>query len=378
MAIVMINNTTKLVINLIQDIATPHNNVLIQQFVGRKDVEIKIWYATDEDQKRYQWKENLTHTHLTASVYGRSFNIEFIRYCMAKKEERFIIVGWANANTRLLHIIFFLLRRPFNHWTDLPDPKQKSMSWLQKALRIFAYKLLRHSRCKVFAVGKSSIDCFKRWGFPDHMLENLPIFVSTDDPLEVYRQLRPKFDVQYNVQTNGFLISAGSRLVHDKGYDLLLDAIAIIPKELRLRLKVVIVGNGEEAEKLKRQIDNLNLKDCVLMEPWLDISDFKALIANSDVFVHPARFDSYGGSALGMALGVPVVGSTGAGAAVDRIEHAVNGFLYDVTDTKALAGYITQLLSNPELRRRIGNAGRQTALQWPPSRGVDIVVRHSI
>jgi glycosyltransferase involved in cell wall biosynthesis len=140
----------------------------------------------------------------------------------------------------------------------------------------------------------------------------------------------------------------------------------------------VIVGSGDESDALMDQIASLNLQDTIQMEKWLDIADFKALIANSDIFIHPARFDSYGGTTLGMALGVPVIGSMGAGAAVDRIEHGVNGFLYEATGTHALAGYITQLLNSPELRQRLGDAGRQTALQWHPRRGVDILVQHSI
>jgi phosphatidylinositol alpha 1,6-mannosyltransferase len=111
---------------------------------------------------------------------------------------------------------------------------------------------------------------------------------------------------------------------------------------------------------------------------WLDIQEFKEIIANADIFIHPARFDSYGGTTLGMALGVPVIGSMGAGAAVDRIKHGVNGFLYEPTDTKALSIYIARLLQFAELRHRIGEAGRQTAMQWHPSRGVDIITEHSI
>ena len=114
------------------------------------------------------------------------------------------------------------------------------------------------------------------------------------------------------------------------------------------------------------------------MEQWLEIDDFKALIANSDVFIHPARFDSYGGTTLGMSLGVPVIGSYGAGAALHRIKQGRNGFLYDAEDIQTLASYITLLYQNPKLKRRMGAVAYQTARQWHPQSGVDIIVNNSI
>jgi glycosyltransferase involved in cell wall biosynthesis len=370
--------TRKIVINLIQDLATPHNNVLIEQFRDRTDAEIKLWYAMVQDPGRYQWKTDISHEHFPAHIYGNRFNWAFLRYCLGHPQEKFVVVGWMNINTRLLHLLFFLLRRPYNHWTDLPDPKMQDMSLKQKCLRWAAYRLLKHSHCKVLGVGITTLNCFRAWGFPEEKLVNLPIFVSVDENFEVYQARRDEFLTRYGVSLGGFLVSGGSRLVYEKGYDLLIRAVALLPADIRAVLKVVIVGSGEVLPVLQCLVDELNLASCVIFEQWLAIADFKALIANSDVFIHPARFDSYGGTTLGMALGVPVIGSTGAGAAVDRIEHGVNGFLYEATDTRALASYIRQFLTDPELRRRLGEAGRETALRWHPRRGVDILVQHSI
>jgi len=367
-----------LTINLIQDNATPHNNVLIGAFVGRSDVEIKLWYRQSQYLARYQWSRDLSHEHFSATIYGNRLNLSFLRYCIARRDERFVIVGWANINTRLLHMLFFLLRRPFNHWTDMPNPREEGRSLRQKVLRWVAYRLLWLSRCKVFGVGKPSIDLLRAWGFSDSRLVNLPIFVKTDEELEAYRAHAQDIRHRYNVPHDGFLLSAGSRLLFEKGYDLLIDAVALIPPTLRERTRLIIVGSGLESEALLKQIDSSGLTESVRLAGWMDIDEFKTLIANSDIFIHPARFDSYGGTTLGLALGVAVIGSTGAGAAVDRIEHGVNGFLYAPSDTEQLAEYISQLLQDPELRERFGKYARQTALQWQPSRGVDILLQHSI
>ena len=358
--------------------ATPHNNVLIEQFKSRENIKLNLWYSYGADKSLYKWATDITHEHFTAKIYGAAINWQFIKYCIKNPEEKFVIVGWANNNTRLLHLFFFLLRRPFNHWTDLPALNQKDRSLKQRFLRWFAYRLLRSSNCKIFGVGKTTIDCFRTWGVPERVLVNLPIFVSVDENIFKYKARRAEMFMYYAVPKGGFLLSAGSRLVFDKGYDLLIKSISELSHDLRDKLKLVIVGSGDELDALNKQIIDLKLNSIIQIEKWLDITDFKLLIANSDIFLHPARFDSYGGTTLGMALGVPVIGSKGAGAAVDRIDHGVNGFLYDATDTQALAFYITQLLNDFGLKHSIGEAGRKTALQWHPSRGVDILVQHSI
>lgn len=371
-------NSQKKVINLIQDLATPHNNVLISAFKDCHEAQIKLWYAVDMDQSRYQWSNNLSHEHFSAQFYGTSFNWHFIKYCICHPEEIFVIVGWMNVNTRIIHLLFFLLRRPYNHWTDLPDPNMQRMQLKRKISRFFAYLLLKYSYCKIFGVGKTTIDCFHSWGFPSERLVNLPIFVTVDENFVAYRAERNELLSRYGVNTAGFLISCGSRLIYEKGYDLLIRAIALLPQDICSEIKVVIVGVGDVLEDLQRLACELNLLHCIVFQQWLEIEDFKALIANSDVFVHPARFDSFGGTTLAMALGVPVIGSTGAGAAVDRIQSGFNGFLYEAEDVQALANAIIWLYVDPELKERIGRSGRETALKWHPSYGVEILLQNAI
>lgn len=370
--------TQKTVINLIQDLATPHNNVFIEQFRDRPDVEIKLWYAMEQDTGLYQWKTDISHEHIPAIIYGNRFNGAFLRYCLSHSREKFVVVGWMNTNTRLLHLLFFLLRRPFNHWTDLPNPKMQCMSLKQKWLRWAAYRLLKHSHCKIFGVGKTTMDCFRAWGFQADKLVNLPIFVSVDEDLPAYHARRSQLLEQYAIKPQVFLISAGSRLIQEKGYDLLIKAIGLLDAVIRQHIKVVIVGSGDCLPELEQLVIDLNLSEQIVMEKWLAIDDFKALIANSDVFIHPSRFDSYGGTILGMALGVPVIGSNSAGAAFDRIEQGRNGFLYYAEDILALANFIILLYQNPELKRQMGVEAYKTASQWPPRRGVDIILNNAI
>jgi len=367
-----------MIVNLIQDLATPHNNVLIAQFKDNPDARIKLWYAADQDQGRYQWAKDISHEHFTAEIYGTAINWQFIKYCLGHREEKFCIVGWANNNTRLITLLFFLLRRPFNHWTDLPNTQTRGLSLQRKAMRWLAYKILKFSNAKVFAVGITSMNYFRQLGFPEARLVNLPIFVDVDEDIATYHEQRGSVFAKYQINSDDFVIAAGSRIVHEKGYDLLIRAIALVDQELCKHIKVVIVGSGPCVAELESLTVALKLSGQIVLAKWLAIEDFKAIIANSDVFIHPARFDSYGGTTLGMALGVPVIGSYQAGAALDRISQGRNGFLYDAEDIQTLANFITLFYQNPGLQKRMGQEGRNTALQWRPRRGVEIIVENAI
>ena len=366
-------------INLIQDIATPHNNVLISEFIDKSNIRLNLWYALQSDTNLYQWSKDLTQEHTSANIYGTSLNLKFIKYCLFHSDERYIIVGWANINTILLTFLFFLLRRPFNHWTDLPDfHDEHIIGFRKRILRWGAYKVLKYSNSIIFGVGVSSIKYFRKLGFSEKRLINLPIFVKVNEDLIAYKSKRNQLIEKYALGDSTFIISAGSRIVREKGYDLLIKAISFLDNEILDNLKLFVVGSGPSLFELEKQVIDLNLNNQVIFIKWLPIEDFKEIIANSDIFVHPARIDSYGGTTLGMALGVPVIGSFEAGAALDRILSGKNGFLYHAEDIQTLSNYISILYKYPLLKKTMATAARDTALQWPPSRGVDIITLHAI
>jgi len=373
-------NTKKIkptVINLIQTVATPHNNVLIEELYKKK-LPLNLWYAKESDSKKYNWKEDLTNSFYPAKIYGEKLNIPFLWYCIKHRNEKFLIVGWANINTLILHVLFFILRRRYNHWTDMPRPLRASPAIKARILRYIAYIILRYSKVKVFCVGMVTIKFFETQHFPASMLVNLPIFTDVERADSHQCKNRETFRAKYGCNVRDYLIVGGSRLVYEKGYDLLIEAVAKLPLQVKKQVKVLIVGRGEEQISIKKLVEDLGLSQIIRVESWMEMRDFKNLISCSDIFVHPSRHDAFGGTILAMALGVAVIGSTGAGAAVDRIEHGVNGFLYKAEDTKALSHYITLLLSDSELRERIATAGRATAVEWPPARGVKILLEHAI
>jgi glycosyltransferase involved in cell wall biosynthesis len=366
-----------MIINIIQDLATPHNNVLISKFKKYNNIKINLWYTKEVDKERYPWTSNITHEHYKATLYGNKFNLKFLKYIILHPKEKYIVVGWMNNNTRLLHFIFFILRRKFNHWTDFPNPEINKFRRGQNIFRSLSYLMLKYSKCNVFCVGKSTMDYFVQLGFKEDRIINLPIFVEVENELSS-KSSRRDICEKFNLPFDKFLIVGGSRLIYEKGFDLLIESIALINVQKRSNLFLVIVGSGTEKNNLNKLIKDLNLTDRVKLIDWMSIFDFKTLISSSDLFIQSSRFDSYGGTILAMSLGVPVIGSKESGAAFDRIIHGENGFLYNANDISTLSNFICILYDDPNLKNKFAYESLKTASKWPPELGAKIIIEKSI
>jgi hypothetical protein len=80
----------------------------------------------------------------------------------------------------------------------------------------------------------------------------------------------------------------------------------------------------------------------------------------ADVVLAPSRFESFGLVHLeSMLYGKPVVGCR-VGGMVEVIDDGVTGLLAEPGDPGSLLATIERLLANPELRRKFGDAARES------------------
>ncbi|BFH61826.1 N-acetyl-alpha-D-glucosaminyl L-malate synthase BshA [Paenibacillus azoreducens] len=111
--------------------------------------------------------------------------------------------------------------------------------------------------------------------------------------------------------------------------------------------KLLFVGEGPDLPKVQCRIRELGLQDKVFFLGKQD--EIAQVISLADVLLLPSEKESFGLVALeAMACGVPTVGST-AGGIPELVVHGETGFLAPVGDTKRMADYTIQLLSNEAL-----------------------------
>ncbi len=153
------------------------------------------------------------------------------------------------------------------------------------------------------------------------------------------------------------LVGAIGRLYPEKGYDELIQAIALLTRAGVGPIACVIAGHGPEQDRLNMLIVELGLANEVrLIGRRQDVPD---VIRALDVAVLSSRNE---GSPLAvmeyMAAGAPIV-ATAVGGVPELIEDGVNGLLVPPRDPSALAGAIRRLLQDRTLASRLGDAARE-------------------
>ncbi|TWT37496.1 GDP-mannose-dependent alpha-(1-6)-phosphatidylinositol dimannoside mannosyltransferase [Posidoniimonas corsicana] len=146
------------------------------------------------------------------------------------------------------------------------------------------------------------------------------------------------------------LIYAG-RLDVEKHVELLVDAVELLPDDMRPHL--ILVGEGPLRGKLEKRAKE-NGRTLVL--PYEDDPDrFANLLASADLYVTAGPTETFGLSVLeAQASGLPVVGVE-AGALVERVPSEL-GALGPVDDARAFADNIQQVAPN---RQELGRNARR-------------------
>lgn len=176
-------------------------------------------------------------------------------------------------------------------------------------------------------------------------------------PFETRISEKEKDLLRHSIKVNQdeFLFLTVGRLRKQKGHTYLLDAI---PEVLASFPNTVFAfaGEGHLREELESRVKELRITDSVR---FLAIrSDIPNLLQVADGFVLSSLWEGLPVALLeAMAAGLPVVATKVEGVE-DVIFDSYNGLLIPPADSGALSQAIISLLSNEELRIRLGNAGK--------------------
>jgi len=154
--------------------------------------------------------------------------------------------------------------------------------------------------------------------------------------------------------------------VERKGILSLLESFAALPDGLAT---LHLVGNTASAHAYARRVwarlRQADLRSRVVVHGALSTGEVAALYAAADAFVLPSLKEPYGtvyGEA--MAFGVAVVGWR-AGNLPYLADDEQQGLLIEPGDVRGLTNALQRLATDPQLRRRLGEAARQRALERP-------------
>ena len=153
------------------------------------------------------------------------------------------------------------------------------------------------------------------------------------------------------------------RLVPRKGVDTLVEAFALLPDCLDARL--VIVGGepgveiSPETDRLSALAEKLKIRERVVFTGSRPQEELRRYYGAADVAVTVPHYEPFGMTPLeAMACATPVVGS-GVGGIKTSVADGKTGYLVPPKDPEALAGRLLRLLSDENLRDRMGRAARR-------------------
>jgi phosphatidylinositol alpha-mannosyltransferase len=157
------------------------------------------------------------------------------------------------------------------------------------------------------------------------------------------------------------------RLDKRKGLDVLLRAFPRVRQDFP-DARLTVVGKGPTELESRLLAQGLGIADSVDFKGFAPVDELPSYYAGADVFCSPAL----GGEAFGivlleaMACGTPVVASDITGYN-EVVQNEENGLLCPPNDPVALAAALIRLLSQPDLRAKLGAAGlkKAEALSWP-------------
>lgn len=155
------------------------------------------------------------------------------------------------------------------------------------------------------------------------------------------------------------LVTQVSRLAELKGHEFILAAAARIADP---RVHFCFVGDGRRRRRIERAVERAGLKDRVHLTGLLDPARIPLVMHASDIVVHCSLREGLA-RALPQAMlaGKPVVSFDVDGAR--EVVDAYTGVLLEPGDTAGLTTAIRTLAAAPDLRDRLGQAGRRRAAE---------------
>jgi glycosyltransferase involved in cell wall biosynthesis len=163
------------------------------------------------------------------------------------------------------------------------------------------------------------------------------------------------------VSAEGLVVGMVAFLRRDKGHSVLFGAMPRILDSCPT-CSLVVVGEGAERANLEAQARDLGIADSVRFAGLRE--DIPFVLSAFDIFCQPSvRNEGVPQSVLQAGVAALPVVSTEVGGIPEAVLDAETGFIVPPDDSDALAEAIARLLADPQLRQRLGEAGRHHVTQ---------------
>ena len=315
---------------------------------------VDVIALNDRDQRNASCTFDSTKVAYCAGAANKArFMQQLLQLSIAKRDYNVYFATHVNLTTALWplhqfnhkHSALVAVAHGIDVWSRLPWLRRLALS---NASVIFAVSQLTQSRM----VQANRID-----------VEKVRILHNCLDPSLTAISLAGQGTITAPLGLKSPSILTVSRLsLYDryKGHTQVIQALALVQQQIA-PLHYYVVGEGELKVELQQLCQKLGVATSVHFLGQVDELTLKMLYQHADLFVMPSRGEGFGLVFLeAMAWGTPVIAGN-QDAAVEVVQHGETGLLVDPDNVSELAQSILRLIRNEDLRKKMGEAGRQLA-----------------
>lgn len=186
------------------------------------------------------------------------------------------------------------------------------------------------------------------WIISDKLLDESKIFLTKNIVRSEKFIIENDFRKRHNIPDDHTILLFVGRVVKEKGLYYVVEAFAAIKDKYKIFL--VVVGDGEELNVIKRQIIKLNISKQVLFTGWINEATVASFTSNSNVLVYPTFAPEGFPMALfnSLASGLSII-TTPIRAAYDYLEDTKNCLWVKPKSSESIIIALNKLLGNKTL-----------------------------
>jgi colanic acid/amylovoran biosynthesis glycosyltransferase len=163
-------------------------------------------------------------------------------------------------------------------------------------------------------------------------------------------------------ERGGFALVTVARLTQGKGHGVLLEALRQL-RDRGLAVRLILVGDGPKRSELEALARELGIESAITFAGAVGREDVHEYYRAANAFCLPSFHEGVPIVLMeAMALELPVVATDVMGVR-ELVEHEGNGLLIRPGRSDLLADAVERLIVDPDWRRRLGAAGRETVQQ---------------
>jgi len=256
-----------------------------------------------------------------------------------------------------------------NVFVTLHNALPKLPGWREFILKTRMRFVSRLARFHIFASNQDTKNRFRGW-VTDKFWESIKVTYTCVDPLQIEAARNANFDsaavrAEHQIPTNSFVVLCVGQFIDRKGRWTMLEAAGIVRERDETVSFVWVTPNMPNDADFARVADH-GLGDAFRLILSSSIGDKRDDILRffrvADVFALPSYIEGLPIALLeAMAMRIPSI-STRINAIPEAISHDETGILIEAGDSKALAGEILRLKSDPHLRDKLSAKGREFVL----------------